>query len=229
MINNRQGGRRRGRGGQRPQNLGGRPDGNRQDNRQRGNAAQLLEKYKSMARDAQLGGDRVQTEYYLQYADHYYRVLGESRARFEEQRRQRGDSGDDMDDDEGDEEMAEAGDEQRSHQPRDDERPDRSDRNERPDRSERFERSDRSPRYARDRDDGDAPDRSNEPPRNVVAGVDGPVAGNLESIPFDALPPAIGRTAPAEQPEAEEEAPRPKRRARRPRASDDEGDIAPAA
>ena len=44
--------------------------GNRQDNRQRGNAAQLLEKYKTLARDAQLAGDRVQTEYYLQYADH---------------------------------------------------------------------------------------------------------------------------------------------------------------
>ncbi|HEU5285620.1 MAG TPA: DUF4167 domain-containing protein [Sphingomicrobium sp.] len=224
MINNRQGGRRRGRGGQRPQNLGGRPDGNRQDNRQRGNAAQLLEKYKSMARDAQLGGDRVQTEYYLQYADHYYRVLGESRARFEEQRRQRGD---DMDEDEGDEELAEAGDEQRSQQPRDDERPGRSDR------GERFERSDRAPRYARDRDrdrdGGDGPDRSSEPPRGVVAGIDGPGGANLESIPFDALPPAIGRDSAPEQPEAEEEAPRPKRRARRPRAADDEGDIAPAA
>ena len=82
MINNRQqGNRRRGRGGQPPRNIPGRSDGNRQDNRQRGNAAQLLEKYKSMARDSQLAGDRVQTEYYLQYADHYYRVLGESRAR----------------------------------------------------------------------------------------------------------------------------------------------------
>ena len=58
MINNRQGGRRRGRGGQRGQS----PGGNRQDNRQRGNAAQLLEKYKNMARDAQLAGDRVQSE-----------------------------------------------------------------------------------------------------------------------------------------------------------------------
>jgi hypothetical protein len=78
LINNRQGGRRRGRGGQRGQNLGG----NRQDNRQRGNAAQLLEKYKNMARDAQLAGDRVQSEYYLQFADHYFRVLGENRSRF---------------------------------------------------------------------------------------------------------------------------------------------------
>jgi hypothetical protein len=226
LINNRQGGRRRGRGGQRPQNLGGRPDGNRQDNRQRGNAAQLLEKYKSMARDAQLGGDRVQTEYYLQYADHYYRVLGESRARFEEQRQQRGDGGDDGEEYDGDEEMSDAGDEQRQPSQRDDERPDRG---ERPDR---YERTDRAPRYSRDRNDGDGggrPDRQNrEAPRSVVAPVDSPSA-NLESIPFDALPPAIGRDTSAEQPEADEEAPRPKRRARKPRAADDEGDIAPAA
>ena len=100
MINNRQGGRRRGRGGQRGQNLGGQP-GNRQDNRQRGNAAQLLEKYKSMARDAQLSGDRVQTEYYLQFADHYFRVLSESRARFEDQNQQRRQRDDEMDEDEG--------------------------------------------------------------------------------------------------------------------------------
>ncbi len=227
MINNRQGGgRRRGRGGQRPQNLCGRPDGNRQDNRQRGNAAQLLEKYKSMARDAQLGGDRVQTEYYLQYADHYYRVLGESRARFEEQRRQRGDGADDGDEDDGDEEMAEAGDEQRSHNQRDSQRDD-----ERTDRSERFDRGDRAPRYSRDRNDGDgdgANHQNREAPRSVVAPVDSPGA-NLESIPFDALPPAIGRDTSAEQAEAEEDAPPPKRRARRPRAADDEGDIAPAA
>lgn len=223
MINNRQGGRRRGRGGQRPQNLGGRPDGNRQDNRQRGNAAQLLEKYKSMARDAQLGGDRVQTEYYLQYADHYYRVLGESRARFEEQRRQRGDGGDDSDEYDGDEELAEAGDEQRQQNQRDDERPDRGER------FERNDRPDRAPRYSRDRNDGDGADRpSRETPRSVVAPVDSPSA-NLESIPFDALPPAIGRDTSAEQTDADEEAPRPKRRARKPRAADDEGGIAPAA
>ena len=80
--------------------MSGNAGGNRQDNRQRGNAAQLLEKYKSMARDAQLAGDRVQTEYYLQYADHYFRVLEDSRSRFEEQqapapRRRRDDDEDD--------------------------------------------------------------------------------------------------------------------------------------
>ena len=90
MINNRQQtGRRRGRGGQRPGGGGGgnpgRLDGgNRIDNRARGNAAQLSEKYKSLASDAQRQGDRVNTEYYLQFADHYFRVLSESRARFED-------------------------------------------------------------------------------------------------------------------------------------------------
>ena len=58
MINNRQqSGRRRGRGGQRPQGSPGRPEqGNRIDNRARGNASQLLEKYKTLARDAQTQG-----------------------------------------------------------------------------------------------------------------------------------------------------------------------------
>ncbi len=104
MINNRQTGRRRGRGGQRSQGGNpGRPDnGNRIDNRARGNAAQLLEKYKSLARDAQMQGDRVNTEYYLQFADHYFRVLNESRSRFEDQQQRRGPQdgfdGDDDDD-----------------------------------------------------------------------------------------------------------------------------------
>ncbi len=92
MINNRQNGRRRGRGGNNGGNNGprggnpGRPDsGNRIDSRARGNANQLYEKYKNLARDAQMSGDRVNTEYYLQFADHYFRVLSETRMRFEEQ------------------------------------------------------------------------------------------------------------------------------------------------
>jgi hypothetical protein len=94
LINNRQSGRRRGRGGgaPRPNGSGNGPDrGNRIDNRSRGNAAQLLEKYKALARDAQMQGDRVNTEYYLQFADHYFRVLAENRARFDEQRPRRDD------------------------------------------------------------------------------------------------------------------------------------------
>lgn len=86
-MRNGQNGRRRGRGGpQRAPGAGRAPDmGNRNEVRVRGNAHQLLEKYKQLARDASMQGDRVSAEYYMQYADHYYRVLNEFRARQEEQ------------------------------------------------------------------------------------------------------------------------------------------------
>lgn len=89
MINNRQAGRRnRGRNNGRPNNgnnRGNGENGNRIDSRARGNAPQLLEKYRNLARDAQLAGDRVNTEYYLQFADHYFRVIADNRTRQEEQ------------------------------------------------------------------------------------------------------------------------------------------------
>jgi hypothetical protein len=91
LIRNNQNRRRRGGNGPRPQQMnGGNNYGNRLDNRQRGNASQLLEKYRALARDAQQAGDRVTAEYYLQYAEHYYRVLGDYRDKQPEQNRQRG-------------------------------------------------------------------------------------------------------------------------------------------
>ena len=207
MINNRQGGRRRGRGQRGGQNLGGGQPGNRQDNRQRGNAAQLLEKYKSMARDAQLAGDRVQTEYFLQFADHYFRVLSENRARMEEQRPRRDH---DFAEDEGEEELVEAGEETSE-----DERPERS---ERQDRGERFAR-DRRPR--RENPDDRGRGRSDEDNAQVNGGG--------ETIPFDVLPPAIGRDSDSAEEASEEEPRRPRRRSRAPRATEGDDEIAPAA
>lgn len=65
----------------------------------RGNAHNCSRNTKSLARDAQLAGDRVMTEYYLQFADHYFRVVAETRARFEETRPQRDDwQGDEAED-----------------------------------------------------------------------------------------------------------------------------------
>ena len=78
---------------------------NRIDSRARGNAPQLLEKYRKLAHDAHLNGDRVQAEYYLQFADHYFRVLADARTRQEEQRRprdERWEGGSDEHDDAGD-------------------------------------------------------------------------------------------------------------------------------
>lgn len=96
MNNNRGTSRRRGRGNNRPQpsgRSGGMDQGNRIDSRARGNATQMLEKYKKMAHDAQMNGDRVATEYYLQFADHYFRVLADNRARQDEYRRPREEQG----------------------------------------------------------------------------------------------------------------------------------------
>lgn len=41
----------------------------------RGSAQQVLDKYLQLARDAQSSGDRVNAEGYLQYAEHYYRII----------------------------------------------------------------------------------------------------------------------------------------------------------
>jgi hypothetical protein len=224
LINNRQGGRRRGRGGQRP-NVGGQ-SGNRQDNRQRGNAAQLLEKYKSLARDAQLAGDRVQTEYYLQFADHYFRVLGESRARFEDQnpRRQRDDEMDDEDD--GDGEFIEAGEDESGGADERSEREPRPDREPRPTRGRDREPDRDRPRFNRDERNASGAESDNERPRPARAPR---MNGGGDSLPLDVLPPAIGRDEPVSA-DADEEPRRPRRRARGPRPADDDGgEIAPAA
>ncbi len=244
MINNRQNGRRRGRGGGGPRpNNAPNPGNSRQDNRSRGNAAQLHEKYKAMARDAQLAGDRVQTEYYLQFADHYFRVLSEGRARFEEQRPRRDDYMSDEDEDQDEGVSASEGDEPQDRedreerferQPRRDrfetsDRGDRGDRGDREQRPERFERTERPERPEREQ----RADRPEREPRNgdgrprrerlrrdrPQEDVQGSEDEGQERIALDVLPPAIS-------PDAGEGAKAPRRRTRRPR---DGEEIAPAA
>jgi hypothetical protein len=172
-----------------------------------------------MARDAQLSGDRVQTEYYLQFADHYFRVLSESRARFEDQnpnqqsRRQRDD---DFDDEDGDEEMAEAGEGESS------EAEERQDRPNRQERAPRRPREDRQPRRfnREERGSNEDDEQSDQLDRRPH------LNGGGDSLPLDVLPPAIG----SDDAGAEEEAaPRPKRRTRTPRRPDSDEEVAPAA
>ncbi len=191
----------------------GNTGGNRQDNRQRGNAAQLLEKYKSLARDAQLAGDRVQTEYYLQYADHYFRVLEDSRSRFDEQQPQRRPRRDDEEyETEGDEELSaegDSGDDEGETEVR--QRAGRDRGRDRERGRERFERAERpQPQQQQARPDGAGREEQPE---------------DEERIPFGVLPPAIGSA----DSDSEEEAPKPRRRARKPRAPEDGDEIAPAA
>ena len=83
--------------------------GNRIDSRARGNAPQLLDKYKKLAHEAAMNDDRVQTEYYLQFADHYFRVIADNKAQKDEAQAKRNaergnNSSDDDEDDDGQEE-----------------------------------------------------------------------------------------------------------------------------
>lgn len=215
-MNNRQSGRRRGRNNNQRQPGQGRnvDQGNRIDSRARGNAAQLLEKYRNMARDAQLSGDRVMMEYYLQFADHYFRVLSDTRLRQEEQR-SRSEGRDDGREDSGRDDGAEAD--------RDDDGSDiaeeldaidtigRAPRN-------RHSRNGRSPDRRDDRMSGNG--RSNG---SGDAADDGPL-----SIDASALPPAIGATGTAGDGEGEGEAaaaPRRRPRARKVEAGAEDGGV----
>ena len=66
-------------------NSGGQPRGfqnknrvfysNGPDVRIRGTAHQIVEKYTALAKDANASGDRVVAESYLQYAEHYQRII----------------------------------------------------------------------------------------------------------------------------------------------------------
>jgi hypothetical protein len=195
--------------------------GNRQDNRQRGNAAQLLEKYKGMARDAQMQGDRVQSEYYLQFAEHYYRILNENRARYEEQRRQQGgyDGDEDEDQDQDQEQEQDRYQEETplAAQPRDRFISDEPARRQPIDEAPR--RQPDEAREGRSQGNGDYRGRRPRPHRfEEEQGDDGE-----ERIAADSLPPAIA--IPVDN--ADEEPRAPRRRPRRPRDSGEE--IAPAA
>ncbi|PPR17198.1 MAG: hypothetical protein CFH33_00068 [Alphaproteobacteria bacterium MarineAlpha9_Bin3] len=50
------------------------PYENNKENKIKGNAIQVHEKYQSLARDAITSGDIIKAEYYFQHAEHYHRV-----------------------------------------------------------------------------------------------------------------------------------------------------------
>ena len=54
----------------------------------RGTPQQIIDKYNQLARDAQLGNDRVATENFQQHAEHYLRMLAEAQREQNERREQ---------------------------------------------------------------------------------------------------------------------------------------------
>ena len=238
LNQNRNQNRRRGRGNNRG-GQGGGQQGNRIDSRARGNAPQMLEKYRKLAHDASLNGDRVLTEYYLQFADHYFRVVADSRPQRDEQPRPREHDRDQPFGEDYDSEGRDRGgrDEHAREEFARDEQPRGRDRYEE-ERTENeggqrgaegeepeataednpFTRDARPPREA-------APERSPERSGQRGRGRGRPANDASEDggeATFDAavLPPSIARDERDEQPE---EAPRPaKGRGRRPRPADDD-------
>ena len=54
------------------------------NNRNRGNVSQQYNKYLKLAKEASRSGDRIQSEYYYQFTDHYYRIMVELGINIEE-------------------------------------------------------------------------------------------------------------------------------------------------
>lgn len=234
MNQNRNQNRRRGRGNNRGGQGGG--QGNRIDSRARGNAPQMLEKYRKLAHDASLNGDRVLTEYYLQFADHYFRVVADSRQQRDDGRPapRPHDRDHPFGDDYESEEREEAARDESREQPRpprdrlgeryEEERP-AAEEGQRASEGEEiaeaaeenpFIREARPPREPSRERSGQRP-RGRGRPSNETPEV-------ADEATFDAavLPPSIAR-----EPRDEEKAPRPARgRSRRARPADDDGDEA---
>jgi len=189
-LNNNRNNRRRGRGNRNNQGGGGNQL-NRIDSRARGNAPQLLDKYKKLAQDAQHNGDRVQAEYYLQFADHYFRVIADNKARQDEARAKRNE-GREPSDEEG--EGSEDGDNRRNEGRSEGRNEGRGDNRRGNTRRNRGRRDDAHDEHSDNGSSGDVVSDEGE------MGVEG------EAI------------------DSEGEAPKPKRRARKPKADDADGD-----
>ena len=77
--------RARGRG-RKPQNPANRTyDSNGPDVKIRGTAAHIADKYQSLARDAQVAGDPISAENYMQHAEHYSRIIAAAQAQMQAQ------------------------------------------------------------------------------------------------------------------------------------------------
>ena len=218
-MNNNRNNRRRGRGNR---NQGGANSANRIDSRARGNAPQLLDKYKKLAQDAQHNGDRVQAEYYLQFADHYFRVIADNKARQEEAKAKRQDGpgqnqSDDEDDDDGD------GDDRRNNRRQRSRRDDQDDTGRKPrgrkpkgdddGEGREFEPSENP--FTRRDDEDEAPKKRRAPRKTKKSEESAP--GNGGAIDAAVLPPSLS----ANEGDGEEK-PAPRRRKRK---QGDDGEV----
>lgn len=196
--------RGRGRSGRRPNvpNRNQTFDSNGPEGRVRGTAQQVYDKYLALARDAQVSGDRILAENFLQFAEHYFRVLNDSTDPDDNRDRQRenGDSRQargyedtNAEDTEDDEESSSDGGQPTQVNGGGRERPHRRDqrRDDRPRMQDRRgTRGDRSPQTAELAASDDGRDKSSETPD-----ASGSAGGEGASKPFETAPPLSERRA----------------------------------
>ena len=92
--------RARGRGGRKPNggnNINRVYESAGPEGKVRGTPQQIIDKYLSLARDAQTSGDRVVAENFLQHAEHYQRILVEAMGARQERREAQAGEGDQPD------------------------------------------------------------------------------------------------------------------------------------
>uniref|UniRef100_UPI0018EED980 DUF4167 domain-containing protein n=1 Tax=Paracoccus binzhouensis TaxID=2796149 RepID=UPI0018EED980 len=196
----------------------------------RGTPQQIIEKYLTLARDAQLSNDRVAEQSFLQHAEHYTRLLGEAqREQAERQSQQHQGRDDDFQDGNGQDGNGHGQNGQRyetrqdRHDRRDDRRDDRREDRREDRRDDR--REERQPRAAAPVESGLPPVIASDedaagPVETPEAAAETPVAeAQAEAAALARKPapekPAVEKPA-AEEPAAEtgEAAPAPRRRSR---------------
>ncbi|WP_323715825.1 DUF4167 domain-containing protein [Paracoccus aminovorans] len=185
----------------------------------RGTPQQIIEKYLTLARDAQLSNDRVAEQSFLQHAEHYTRLLGEAQREQAERQQQHQGRDDDFQDGNGHAAQPENGNGQNGHG-------NRQDRHDRQDRHERQERRD-DRREERSRDDRqparvEPAAESGLPPviasdEDAAGPVETPESAVASEAPAEAAPTAAAPADPAPELALEdpaEAAPAPRRRSR---------------
>ena len=210
--NNRNNNRRRGRNNR---GQGGGNQGNRIDSRARGNAPQMLEKYKKLAHDASLNGDRVQTEYYLQFADHYFRVIADTRAQKDEQRPRREERDQD---DFGDDETEFEDNSNRRDRDRREARETEGEDVRRGSEGEETSQEDEQNPFVRE----SRPRRNNRSRNGRANGVEERQEESAGGLDPASLPPAIGAPSDSAASDPEEAPARPRRRTRKARETGDD-------
>ncbi|MFC3569241.1 DUF4167 domain-containing protein, partial [Paracoccus simplex] len=178
----------------------------------RGTPQQIIEKYLTLARDAQLSNDRVAEQSFLQHAEHYTRLLGEAqREQAERQNQQHQSRDDDFQDGNGQTENGHGQNGQRYEHRQD--RPDRQERHERRDERRDDRREDRREERQTSRPAG--PAESGLPPviasdEEAAGPVETPEAAAAVEAPQTAEPAAAETpaepAAPARKPAAEKRA-----------------------